>query len=85
MVNEKEKIFVIIISYLFFLGSKNRTYNNQRQQQQLSTNNLPFYRKYFIRKKNLIESMYFVAIYQPVQYIPTLPQPINYIPSLIYN
>ncbi len=49
MVNEKiKKVFCILV--FSCLGSKNRIYNNQRQQQQLSTNNLPFYRKYFIEK-----------------------------------
>jgi hypothetical protein len=50
MVNDKiKKVFFILV--FSCLGSKNRIYNNQRQQQQqLSTNNLPFYRKYFIEK-----------------------------------
>jgi len=61
-------------------GSKtNRIYNKQP----ISTNNYQFYRKKPNKKNS--SNLFFLAIYQPIQYLPSLAQPINYLPSVVYN
>ncbi|CAF1195253.1 unnamed protein product [Rotaria magnacalcarata] len=72
----------------FKQGSKNRPcLNQQRMPFQPSTNNINSYRNYF---KSHFASMKlfsfaFLAVHQPVEYIPSMPQQLSYITPLMYN